>query len=104
MHGFPSRQYPYQAGLKHSLEPRRRHMLARRARTAEVPPLSQRLLSVSSRLHGMDGPSVEGVPEPAIAAETGNVPMAQLDNADPALLDELMLAVERVAFKAAFTL
>jgi dTDP-4-amino-4,6-dideoxygalactose transaminase len=30
--------------------------------------------------------------------------MTRLDNADPALLDELMVAVERVAFHAAFTL
>jgi dTDP-3-amino-3,4,6-trideoxy-alpha-D-glucose transaminase len=32
------------------------------------------------------------------------VPMARLDNDDPALLEELMLAVQRVASKAAFTL
>jgi dTDP-4-amino-4,6-dideoxygalactose transaminase len=42
---------------------------------------------------------------PAELANGGDsVPMAQLDNADPALFDALMLAVERIAFRAAFTL
>ena len=43
---------------------------------------------------------------PGVASANGHgrVPMAQLDNADPALLAELMLAVERVAFRGAFTL
>jgi dTDP-3-amino-3,4,6-trideoxy-alpha-D-glucose transaminase len=38
------------------------------------------------------------------AAETPAIPLTRLDNADPALLDELLAEVERVARSAAFTL
>jgi dTDP-3-amino-3,4,6-trideoxy-alpha-D-glucose transaminase len=37
-------------------------------------------------------------------SDDSSVPMTELDRATPALLDELMLAVERVAFSSAFTL
>ena len=50
----------------------------------------------------MDDPSLNGVLERRHSVDP--IPMTLLDNSEPGLLDELMLAVERVAFKAAFIL
>ena len=38
------------------------------------------------------------------AAQATSIPFVRLDNSDPALFEELMAAVERVARRAAFTL
>jgi dTDP-3-amino-3,4,6-trideoxy-alpha-D-glucose transaminase len=43
-------------------------------------------------------------PPPGAVATGANVPFTRLDGADPALMEELMQAVERVAGNAAFTL
>jgi dTDP-3-amino-3,4,6-trideoxy-alpha-D-glucose transaminase len=45
-------------------------------------------------------------PAPTMSSSNGRVgvPLTRLDNADPYLLEELMLAVERVAYSGAFTL